>query len=154
MEYFSPWVSIDQSHIQRKNGLLFNTTCLLASQHLPGMPAKTVHDISLQVQHALTLTLWRKAPLTDDKLQALALLCLYPHSGQKEGLVDGWLLSGTLINHALTSFRFLNPSSSQSLSKVSKDEILPQLRLWNTYCLIHLQYASSLSQPPDPRSHY
>lgn len=143
MEYFSPWVSIDHSHIQRNNSLLFNTACLLASQHLPGMPEKTIHDISLQVQHALTMTLWRKSPLTDDLLQALALLGLFPSSGHKDGLMDGWLLSGISINHALMSFRFLKLSSTKSFSHVSNEQILPQLRLWNVFCLTHLQYVSS-----------
>ena len=135
-------MAIDHSCIQRTNGFLFNTACLLAAQHLPGMPAKTIHDISLQLQHAITTTLWRKAPLTNDLLQALALLCLYPSSGHKEGLMDGWLLSGISINHAFISFGFLKTPKT-----LVNDEILPQLRLWNTLCLTHLQYVSPLALP-------
>ncbi|KAJ6171401.1 hypothetical protein N7470_000468 [Penicillium chermesinum] len=113
VDYFSQWVSIDHAtNIQRTNPLLFNTACLLASRYLPGMPPNTIHEIALQVQLAVTKTLWRKAPLTDDLLQALALLCLYPTSGHKEGFMDAWLLSGIAINHALSSFGFLNNSPS------------------------------------------
>lgn len=138
VEYFSPWVSIDlSSSIQRTDTLLFNTACLLASRYLPGMPANTIHEISMQVQHGVTKTLWRRSPLTNDLLQALALLCLYPTSGHKEGFMDGWLLSGLSINHALTSFNFLNTLPTKS---VLTDEMLSQMRLWNTFCLTHLQY--------------
>lgn len=139
VEYFSPWVSIDlSSGIQRTDTLLFNTACLLASRYLPGIPSNTVHEISRQVQHAVTKAMWRKTPLSNDCLQALALLCLYPTSGHKEGFMDGWLLSGISINHALLSFTFLNqPSNNKSLLS---DEMLSQLRLWNTFCLTHLQY--------------
>ncbi|KAJ5216309.1 Transcriptional activator of proteases prtT [Penicillium cinerascens] len=140
VEYFSPWVSIDlSSGIQRTDTLLFNTACLLASRYLPGMPSNTVHEISLQVQHAVTKAMWRKTPLSNECLQALALLCLYPTSGHKEGFMDGWLLSGISINHALLSFSFLNqPSNNKSLLS---DEMLSQLRLWNTFCLTHLHSA-------------
>lgn len=142
VEYFKPWVSIDlSSSIQRTDTLLFNTACLLASRYLPGMPSNTIHDISVQVQHALTKALWRKIPLTND-LQALALLCLYPTSGHKEGFMDGWLLSGISINHALISFGFLNQPPNKSLLS---DEMLSQLRLWNTFCLTHLQYVRSFN---------
>lgn len=138
VEYFSPWVSIDlSSSIQRTDTLLFNTACLLASRYLPGMPSNTIHDISIQVQHGVTKALWRKSPLSNDLLQALALLCLYPTSGHKEGFMDGWLLSGISINHALISFSFLNQPPSKSLLS---DEMLSQMRLWNTFCLTHLQY--------------
>lgn len=141
VEYFSPWVSIDlSSSIQRTDTLLFNTACLLASRYLPGMPANTIHEISMQVQHGVTKTLWRRSPLTNDLLQALALLCLYPTSGHKEGFMDGWLLSGLSINHGLTSFNFLNILSTKS---VLTDEMLSQMRLWNTFCLTHLQYVPS-----------
>lgn len=100
------------------------------------MPPNTTHEIALQVQHAVTKTLWRKSPLTNDLLQALALLCLYPTSGHKEGFMDAWLLSGISINHALTSFAFLHaPPPKGALP----DELLPQMRLWNTFCLTHLQ---------------
>ncbi|KAJ5155225.1 Transcriptional activator of proteases prtT [Penicillium capsulatum] len=139
-EYFSSWVPINHSQIQRSNGLLFNTVCLLASQHFPGMPAKTIHDISLQVQHGLTMTLWRRSPLTGDLLQALALLCLYPSSGHKEGLMDGWLLSGLATNHALMCFGFLKTPVHKSVHPLN-EEILPQLRLWNITCLAHLHCA-------------
>ncbi|KAJ6127332.1 Transcriptional activator of proteases prtT [Penicillium sp. IBT 18751x] len=139
VEYFGPWVSIDlSSGIQRTDTLLFNTACLLASRYLPGMPSNTVHEISLQVQHAVTKALWRKTPLSNDCLQALALLCLYPTSSHKEGFMDGWLLSGISINHALLSFAFLNQPSNKS---ILSDETLSQLRIWNTFCLTHLHSA-------------
>lgn len=147
VEYFSPWVSIDlPSSIQRTDTLLFNTACLLASRYLPGMPSNTIHEISLQVQHTVTKALWRRSPLTNDDLQALALLCLYPTSGHKEGFMDGWLLSGISINHALISFGFLHhtPSDKSHLS----DEMLSQMRLWNVFCLTHLQYVVHLARPP------
>lgn len=51
--------------------------------------------------------------------------------------MDGWLLSGISINHALLSFTFLNQPSNKS---ILSDEILSQLRIWNTFCLTHLQY--------------
>lgn len=146
IDYFSPWVSIDHSsNIQRTNPLLFNTACLLASRYLPGMPPNTIHEIAIQVQHAVTKTLWRKSPLTNDLLQALALLCLYPTSGHKEGFMDAWLLSGISINHALNSFTFLH---SQPPKGALPDEMLPQMRLWNTFCLTHLQWVLVL------KSHY
>jgi hypothetical protein len=139
MEYFSPWVSINlSSGIQRTDTLLFNTACLLASRYLPGIPSNTVHDISLQVQHAVTKALWRKTPLSPESLQALALLCLYPTSGHKEGFMDGWLLSGISINHAQLSLTFLTQTFNKS---VLSDEMVSQLRLWNTFCLTNLQYA-------------
>ncbi|KAJ6096649.1 Transcriptional activator of proteases prtT [Penicillium sp. IBT 16267x] len=139
VDYFSPWVSINHSsNIQRTNPLLFNTACLLASRYLPGMPPNTTHEIALQVQHAVTKTLWRKSPLTNDLLQALALLCLYPTSGHKEGFMDAWLLSGISINHALTSFNFLHSPPAKG---VLPGEMLPQMRLWNTFCLTHLHSA-------------
>ncbi|KAJ5928665.1 Transcriptional activator of proteases prtT [Penicillium verhagenii] len=139
VDYFSPWVSIDHSsNIQRTNPLLFNTACLLASRYLPGMPPNTTHDIALQVQHAVTKTMWRKSPLTNDLLQALALLCLYPTSGHKEGFMDAWLLSGISINHALNSFNFLHSPPAKG---VLPGEMLPQMRLWNTFCLTHLHSA-------------
>lgn len=136
-EYFSPWVSIDLStSVQRRDTLLFNTACLLASQYLPGMPPNTTQEISLQVQHAVTKALWHRSPLTTELLQALALLCLYPTSGHKEESMDGWLLSGLSINHALISFGFLHQAPGKSLLR---DVALSQLRLWNTFCLTHLQ---------------
>ncbi|OQD73307.1 hypothetical protein PENDEC_c016G00619 [Penicillium decumbens] len=139
VEYFSPWVSIDlSSGIRRTDTLLFNTACLLASRYLPGMPSDTVHEISLQVQHAVTKTLWQKALLSNDSLQALALLCLYPTSGHKEGSIDGWLLSGISINHALLSFTFLNQPFNNG---VLNDEMFSHLRLWNIFCLTHLHSA-------------
>ncbi|KAJ5726733.1 Transcriptional activator of proteases prtT [Penicillium malachiteum] len=152
VDYFSPWVSIDHSvNIQRTNPLLFNTACLLASRYLPGMPPNTTHEIALQVQHAVTKTLWRKSPLTNDLLQALALLCLYPTSGHKEGFMDAWLLSGISINHALTSFTFLH---SQPTKGILPDEMLPQMRLWNTFCLTHLHSALGYGRTVNVPSHY
>lgn len=103
------------------------------------MPPNTIHEIALQVQLAVTKTLWRKSPLTNDLLQAMALLCLYPTSGHKEGFMDAWLLSGISINHALSSFGFLNNAPHKT---TPSDEMLPQMRLWNTFCLTHLQYVS------------
>lgn len=100
------------------------------------MPPNTIHEIALQVQLAVSKTLWTKAPLTNHVLQALALLCLYPTSGHKEGFMDAFLLSGIAINHALNSFGFLN---SLSHKNTPSDDILPQMRLWNTFCLTHLQ---------------
>jgi hypothetical protein len=100
------------------------------------MPEATIHNISLQVQNAITQAMWGKSSLSNDVLQALALLCLYPTSGHKEGFVDGWLLSGTSMNHALISFSFLNVSHSKS---ALTDEMLSQMRLWNMFCLTHLQ---------------
>ncbi|KAJ5899752.1 Transcriptional activator of proteases prtT [Penicillium taxi] len=152
VDYFSPWVSIDHaSNIQRNDTLLFNTACLLASRYLPGMPPNTTHDISLQVQHAVTKTLWRKTPLTNDLLQALALLCLYPTAGHKEGFMDGWLLSGISINHALTSFTFLNDLPNKV---ILTDEMLSQMRLWNTFCLTHLHSALGYGRTVNVQLHY
>lgn len=51
--------------------------------------------------------------------------------------MDGWLLSGISINHALTTFNFLSNLPTKS---VLTDEVLSQMRLWNTLCLTHLQY--------------
>ncbi|KAJ5302813.1 Transcriptional activator of proteases prtT [Penicillium atrosanguineum] len=151
-EYFGPWVSIDlSSGIQRTDTLLFNTACLLASRYLPGMPSNTVHEISLQVQHAVTKALWRKTPLSNDCLQALALLCLYPTSSHKEGFMDGWLLSGISVNHALLSFTFLNQPSNKS---ILSDEILSQLRIWNTFCLTHLHSALGYGRSVNVQPHY
>ncbi|KAJ5216984.1 Transcriptional activator of proteases prtT [Penicillium chermesinum] len=152
VDYFSQWVSIDHAtNIQRTNPLLFNTACLLASRYLPGMPPNTIHEIALQVQLAVTKTLWRKAPLTDDLLQALALLCLYPTSGHKEGFMDAWLLSGIAINHALSSFGFLNNSPHKN---IPSDEMLPQMRLWNTFCLTHLHSALGYGRNVNVLSQY
>ncbi|KAJ5438422.1 Transcriptional activator of proteases prtT [Penicillium daleae] len=152
VEYFSPWVSIDlSSSIQRTDTLLFNTACLLASRYLPGMLANTIHEISMQVQHGVTKTLWRRSPLTNDLLQALALLCLYPTSGHKEGFMDGWLLSGISINHALCSFNFLNNLPTKS---VLTDEMLSQMRLWNTFCLTHLHSALGYGRSVNVQQHH
>ncbi|KAJ5669397.1 Transcriptional activator of proteases prtT [Penicillium macrosclerotiorum] len=152
VDYFSPWVSIDLStSIQRTDTLLFNTACLLASRYLPGMPANTIHEISLQVQNEVTKALWRRSPLTSDLLQALALLCLYPTSGHKEGFVDGWLLSGISINHALISFNFLN---NLPLKSVLTDGMLPQMRLWNTFCLTHLHSSFGYGRPVNVQQYH
>ncbi|KAJ5168961.1 Transcriptional activator of proteases prtT [Penicillium canariense] len=151
-EYYSPWVSLDlSSSIQRSDTLLFNTACLLASRYLPGMPANTIHEISLQVQHGVTKTLWRRSPLTIDLLQALALLCLYPTSGHKEGFMDGWLLSGISINHALISFRLFNNLPNKN---VVTDETLCQMRLWNTFCLTHLHSALGYGRAVNVQQHH
>jgi hypothetical protein len=75
--------------------------------------------------------------MTSDMLQALTLLCLYSTSIHKEGLMDDWLLSGISINHALISFNFLNTLPGDNLNP---DELLAQLRLWNTLCATQLQY--------------
>ncbi|KAJ5584237.1 Transcriptional activator of proteases prtT [Penicillium hispanicum] len=151
VDYFSQWVSIDHSStIQRTDTLLFNTACLLASRYLPGMPSNTIHDISLQVQHDVTKTLWRKSPLTNDLLQALALLCLYPTCGHREGFMDGWLLSGISINQALISFRFLHAP----IKSVITDEMLSQMRLWNIFCLTHLHSALGYGRTVNIQPHY
>ncbi|KAJ5959195.1 uncharacterized protein N7479_006345 [Penicillium vulpinum] len=139
VEYFGHWVSINHSsNIQRSNTLLFNTACLLASRYMPGLPQQTVRDISLHVQHAVAKVLWKPPPLTSDMLQALTLLCLYSTSIHKEGLMDDWLLSGISINHALITFNFLNTLPGDSLNP---DELLAQLRLWNTLCATQLHSA-------------
>ncbi|KAJ5596456.1 Transcriptional activator of proteases prtT [Penicillium hetheringtonii] len=152
VEYYSSWMAGDQaSTIQRSDALLFNTACLLASRYLPGMPANTIHNISLQVQSAITQAIWRRSSLANDVLQALALLCLYPTSGHKEGFVDGWLLSGISMNHALISFRFLNASPSKS---ALTDEILFQMRLWNIFCLTHLHSALGYGRSVNVQMHY
>ncbi|KAJ5105269.1 hypothetical protein NUU61_002616 [Penicillium alfredii] len=138
-EYFGPWVSINHaSSLQPTNTLLFNTACLLASRYLPGIPPQTVRDISLRVQHAVAKTLWKPPPLTTDMLQALTLLCLYSTSVHKEGPMDGWLLSGISVNHALLSFGFLNIAPTEL---VMTEKVVAQLRLWNTLCLTHLHSA-------------
>jgi hypothetical protein len=138
VEHFGHWVSINHSSsLQRSNTLLFNTACLLASRYMPGLPQHTVRDISLYVQHAVAKVLWKPPPMTSDMLQALTLLCLYSTSIHKEGLMDDWLLSGISINHALISFNFLNTLPGDNLSP---DELLAQLRLWNTLCATQLQY--------------
>ncbi|EPS29021.1 hypothetical protein PDE_03967 [Penicillium oxalicum 114-2] len=152
IEYFSPWVSIDlSSSIQRTDTLLFNTACLLASRYLPGMPANTIHEISMQVQHGVTKILWRRSHLTTDLLQSLALLCLYPTSGHKEGFMDGWLLSGISINHALTAFNFLGSVPTKS---ILTDEVLTQMRLWNTFCLTHLHAALGYGRSVNVQQHH
>ncbi|OQE22099.1 hypothetical protein PENFLA_c013G10457 [Penicillium flavigenum] len=139
VEHFGHWVSINHSSsIQRSNTLLFNTACLLASRYLPGLPQHTVRDISLYVQHAVAKVLWKPPPMTSDMLQALTLLCLYSTSIHKEGLMDDWLLSGISINHALISFNFLNTLPGDNLNP---DELLAQLRLWNTLCATQLHSA-------------
>lgn len=51
--------------------------------------------------------------------------------------MDDWLLSGISINHALISFNFLNTLPGDNLNP---DEVLAQLRLWNTLCSTQLQY--------------
>ena len=81
--------------------------------------------------------LWKAPPLTSDMLQALTLLCLYSTAIHKEGLMDDWLLSGISINHALISFNFLNTLPRDS---INPDDLLAQLRLWNTLCATQLQY--------------
>ncbi|QQK42877.1 Fungal transcriptional regulatory protein, N-terminal [Penicillium digitatum] len=139
VEYFGHWVSINHSSsIQRSNTLLFNTACLLATRYLPGLSQHTVRDISLCVQHAVAKVLWKPPPMSSDMLQALTLLCLYSTSVHKEGLMDDWLLSGISINHALISFNFLNTLPGDNLNP---DELLAQLRLWNTLCATQLHSA-------------
>jgi hypothetical protein len=85
--------------------------------------------------------LWKPPPLTSDMLQALTLLCLYSTAIHKEGLMDDWLLSGISINHALISFNFLNTLPRDS---INPDDLLAQLRLWNTLCATQLQYVAVL----------
>ncbi|KAJ5129309.1 transcriptional regulator family: Fungal Specific TF [Penicillium bovifimosum] len=139
VEYFGHWVSINHaSSIQRSNTLLFNTACLMAARYLPGLPQHTVRDIALHVQHAVAKMLWKPSPMTGDMLQALTLLCLYSTSIHKDGLMDDWLLSGISINHALASFSFLNTRPGDN---PNPDEVLAQLRLWNTLCATQLHSA-------------
>lgn len=54
--------------------------------------------------------------------------------------MDGWLLSGISINHAQLSLNFLTQTFNKS---ILSDEMVSQLRLWNTFCLTHLQYVYS-----------
>ncbi|KAJ5322861.1 hypothetical protein N7452_011150 [Penicillium brevicompactum] len=138
VEYFGHWVSIDHSSSIQHNTLLFNIACLLASRYLPGFPQQTARDISLHVQHTVTKMLWKPPPLTMDMLRALTLLCLYSTSVHKEGLMDDWLLSGISINHALISFNFLNTLPGDN---PNCDELISQMRLWNTLCITQLHSA-------------
>ncbi|CAI7606907.1 unnamed protein product [Penicillium bialowiezense] len=138
VEYFGHWISIDHSSSIQHNTLLFNIACLLASRYLPGFPQETVRDISLHVQHTVAKMLWKPPPLRGDMLQALTLLCLYSTSVHKEGLMDDWLLSGISINHALISFNFLNTLPGDN---PNSDELISQMRLWNTLCFTQLHSA-------------
>ena len=118
------------------DSLLYNTACLLASRYVPGIPGSVVHAIYLQVRQAVVNILWEKPPLKYETLQALALLCLWPATVQKEPPMDSWLLSGISINHAIISIDFLNYTPSEVMVD---NETAAQLRLWNTYCLTQLQ---------------
>ncbi|KAF7618811.1 C6 zinc finger domain protein [Aspergillus flavus] len=149
VDNFGPLVSINNQsdfHNEMRNtdSLLYSTACLLASRYVPGIPPPIVHTMNLQVRHKAVNLLWEKPPLKYESLQALALLCLWPAAGQKEFPIDGWLLSGTAINHALVSFDFLNHVPSELLID---NDIAAQLRLWNAFCLTQLHFAVGNARP-------
>lgn len=89
----------------------------------------------LQVRHEAANTLWDK-PLQYESLQALALLCLWPATVQREAPIDSWLLSGNSINQSLVTFDFLNYVPSEL---IMDNKTATQLRLWNIFCLTQLR---------------
>lgn len=121
--------------MQRPDSLLYNTACLLASRYVPGIPAPVVRAMYLQVRHEAANTLWDK-PLQYESLQALALLCLWPATVQREAPIDSWLLSGNSINQSLVTFDFLNYVPSEL---IMDNKTATQLRLWNIFCLTQLR---------------
>ncbi|RAH85641.1 transcriptional activator of proteases prtT [Aspergillus japonicus CBS 114.51] len=149
VDNFGPYVSIYnlsdiQNEARNPDSLLYNTACLLASRYVPGVPTSVVHTIYLQVRHAVVNLLWDKPPLRYESLQALALLCLWPATVQKEPPMDSWLLSGVSINHAIISFDCLNYGPTETMID---NETAAQLRLWNTYCLTQLHFAVGNARP-------
>ncbi|KNG81366.1 C6 zinc finger domain protein [Aspergillus nomiae NRRL 13137] len=149
VENFGPLVSINNpsdfhNEMTKTDSLLYSTACLLASRYVPGIPPPILHAMNLQVRHKAINLLWEKPPLKYESLQALALLCLWPAAGQKEFPIDGWLLSGTAINHALVSFDFLNQVPSELLID---NDMAAQLRLWNAFCLTQLHFAVGNARP-------
>ena len=120
VDNFGSLVSINSqsdfhNEIRNTGSLLYSTACLLASRYVLGIPPPILHAMNLQVRHKAVNLLWEEPPLKYKSLQALALLCLWPAVGQKEFSIDGWLLSGTVINHALVFFEFLNHVSLEFL---------------------------------------
>ncbi|PYH96807.1 hypothetical protein BO71DRAFT_160889 [Aspergillus ellipticus CBS 707.79] len=149
VDHFGACVSIYNlsdihSEMKGPDSLLYNTACLLASRYVPGIPASVMHGIYLQVRNAVVNMLWDKPPLKYESLQALALLCLWPATVQKEAPMDSWLLSGVSINHAIISIDFLNYAPSDLMVD---NETAAQLRLWNTYCLTQLHFAVGNARP-------
>ncbi|KAI2995261.1 transcriptional regulator family: Fungal Specific TF [Aspergillus niger] len=149
VDHFGACVSIYNlsdihNDMKAPDSLLYNTACLLASRYVPGIPTSTVHAIYLQVRHAVVNILWEKPPLKYETLQALALLCLWPATAQKEPPMDSWLLSGISINHAIIALDFLNYAPSEVMVD---NETAAQLRLWNTYCLTQLHFAVGNARP-------
>ncbi|PLB54853.1 Zn(II)2Cys6 transcription factor of proteolytic enzymes [Aspergillus steynii IBT 23096] len=149
VEHFGPWVSINnlsdmQDEMQRPDSLLYNTACLLASRYVPGIPTPVVRAMYLQVRHEAVNTLWEKPPLQYESLQALALLCLWPATVQREAPIDSWLLSGNSINQSLITFDFLNYAPSEL---IMDNKTATQLRLWNIFCLTQLRFAVGNARP-------
>ncbi|PYH40359.1 transcriptional activator of proteases prtT [Aspergillus saccharolyticus JOP 1030-1] len=149
VDNFGPYVSIyNLSDIQvearNPDSLLYNTACLLASRYVPGVPTSVVHALYLHVRHAVVNLLWDKPPLRYESLQALALLCLWPATVQKEPPMDSWLLSGVSINHAIIAFDCLSYGPTVTMID---NETATQLRLWNTYCLTQLHFAVGNARP-------
>ncbi|KAE8350821.1 transcriptional activator of proteases prtT [Aspergillus coremiiformis] len=149
VDNFGPLISIHNlsdlhSEMRKPNSLLYSTACLLASRYVPGIPPPILHAMSLQVRHKAVNVLWEKPPLKYESLQALALLSLWPAAGQKEFPIDGWLLSGTAINHALISFDFFNRAP---LELIIDNDMGAQLRLWNAFCLTQLHFAVGSARP-------
>ncbi|RAL16103.1 uncharacterized protein BO97DRAFT_337135 [Aspergillus homomorphus CBS 101889] len=149
VDNFGPYVSIYslsdiQNEARHSDSLLYNTACLLASRYVPGVPTSMIHTMYLQVRHATVNLLWNKPPLRYESLQALALLCLWPPTVQKEPPMDSWLLSGVSINHAIISFECLNYGPTETMID---NETAAQLRLWNTYCLTQLHFAVGNARP-------
>ncbi|KAB8072941.1 transcriptional activator of proteases prtT [Aspergillus leporis] len=149
VDNFGPLVSINNpsdfhNEMRKTDSLLYSTACLLASRYVPGIPPPILHAMNLQVRHKAVNLLWEKPPLKYESLQALALLCLWPAAVQKEFPIDGWLLSGTAINHAFIAFDFLNHAPSELLID---DDMAAQLRLWNAFCLTQLHFAVGNARP-------
>ncbi|PYI03370.1 hypothetical protein BO78DRAFT_322789 [Aspergillus sclerotiicarbonarius CBS 121057] len=149
VDHFGACVSIYNlsdihNDMKAPDSLLYNTACLLASRYVPGIPGSVVHAIYLQVRQAVVNILWEKPPLKYETLQALALLCLWPATVQKEPPMDSWLLSGISINHAIISIEFLNYAPAEVMVD---NETAAQLRLWNTYCLTQLHFAVGNARP-------
>ncbi|THC93610.1 hypothetical protein EYZ11_006925 [Aspergillus tanneri] len=149
VDHFGPWVSINNlsdihNEMRKPDSLLHNTACLLASRYVPGIPPPVVRGLYLQVRHEAVSTLWDKPPLKFGSLQALALLCLWPATVQREAPIDSWLMSGSSINHALVTFDFLNYAPSDL---ILDNETATQLRLWNIFCLTQLRFAVGNARP-------
>ncbi|KAE8144909.1 transcriptional activator of proteases prtT [Aspergillus avenaceus] len=149
VDNFGPFISINSlgdfhNEMKKTDSLLYSTACLLASRYVPGMPQPIVQAMNLQVRQKAVNLLWERPPLRYESLQALALLCLWPAAVQKEFPIDGWLLSGTAINHALVSFDFLNHAPTEL---ILDNDTAAQLRLWNAFCLTQLHFAVGNARP-------